>query len=116
VQSLVGHLADAELMASARYRWILSHERPELVAYDQDLFADALRYDDADVEVLLTMFEALRAANLELWARTNEEQRAREGIHAERGPSSYDTLFREIAGHDRFHLAQIDRTLAAVNS
>ena len=42
------------------------------------------------------------------------EDRARYGVHAERGPESYELTFRLIAGHDRFHLAQAGRTLAAL--
>lgn len=33
---------------------------------------------------------------------------------AERGPESYELTFRLIAGHDRFHLAQAERTLATI--
>jgi hypothetical protein len=116
VLELVGHTLDAEIMASARYRWILAHDGPELMAYDQDLFAGSLRYRDADPSVLLAAFAALRRANLELWGRTTEAERDREGKHAERGPSSYRVLFTEIAGHDRFHLTQAERTLAAVRA
>ena len=60
------------------------------------------------------MFDALRAANLDLWRRTPVEDRARFGIHSERGPESYELTFRLAAGHDRFHLDQARRSLAAV--
>ncbi|MGQ0670957.1 MAG: transposase [Actinomycetota bacterium] len=33
--------------------------------------------------------------------------------HAERGPESYELLFRMIAGHDRNHLAQARPALTA---
>jgi hypothetical protein len=114
VLELVGHVLDAEIMASARYRLVLAHDGPDLIAYDQDLFAGSLRHRDADPAVLLAAIGALRAANLELWARTTDAERDRQGLHAERGPSSCRMLFTEIAGHDRFHLAQAGRTLAAV--
>ena len=48
------------------------------------------------------------------WARTPEADRERFGIHRERGPESYRLTFVLIAGHDRFHLAQAERALAAV--
>jgi len=114
VIGLVGHLLDGEIFASARYRWLLGHERPSLEGYDQDLVADASSHDDADPDVLLDAWEGLRRANLALWARSTPDQRLREGVHLERGASTFEVLFREIAGHDRFHLAQMDRTLAAV--
>jgi len=116
VLGLVGHLLDGEIFASARYRWLLGHDRPSLEGYDQDLVADASAHDDADPDVLLDAWEGLRAANLALWARSTAEQRLREGVHLERGASTFEVLFREIAGHDRFHLAQMDRTLAAVTA
>jgi hypothetical protein len=40
--------------------------------------------------------------------------RERFGVHRERGPESYALTFTLIAGHDRFHLAQARRALAAV--
>jgi hypothetical protein len=36
------------------------------------------------------------------------------GIHAERGPESYDLTFRMLAGHDRFHLEQARRAISAL--
>ncbi len=114
VIELIGHVVDAELVSSGRYRWILAHDTPAIPGYDQDLWADRLRDRDANPENLLALFEALRSANLELWDRTPVEERARYGVHAERGPESYELTFRLIAGHDRFHLAQAQRTLAAI--
>ena len=48
------------------------------------------------------------------WARTPAADRERLGRHRERGPESYDLIVRMSAGHDRFHLAQAERALAAV--
>jgi hypothetical protein len=116
VLELVGHLLDGEIYASARYRWILSEDRPPLEGYDQDRVASASRHNDAEPEVLLAAWEGLRVVNLALWNRASPEERAREGVHLERGPSTYEILFREMAGHDRFHLAQMDRTIRSVRS
>lgn len=106
VLEVAGHMLDAEVIASARYRWILSEEQPRLVGYDQELWMERLRHPDEDPEELLASFGALRNANLSLWARATEEDRARLGLHEERGPESYELTFRLIAGHDRNHLAQ----------
>jgi len=109
----IGHVVDGELVSSGRYRWILAHDEPELVGYDQVRWVERLHQDD-DVAGLLDLFEGLRRANLALWRRTPIEDRSRVGIHRERGPESYDLTFRLIAGHDRVHLDQADRALAAV--
>ena len=114
VLELVGHAADAEWVVGARYRWVLAQDEPDLAGYDQDLWVDRLRHLDDDPQRLLSLFEALRAANLDLWTRTPEEERERWGMHAERGPESFDVMFRMLAGHDRFHLDQAQRALDAV--
>jgi DinB family protein len=111
---LVGHLHDAEIVMSARYRWALSHDRPPVMGYDQDLWVDRLRHNAADPKELLGVFATLRAANLRLWQRASTEDRARVAMHAERGPESYDLMFRMIAGHDRFHLNQAQEALRQV--
>ena len=116
VLECLGHATDAEVVCSGRYRWIVAHDEPPLVGYDQDLWVDRLGHGQDDPEELLATFEALRRANLALWARCTEEQRARVGVHAERGPESYELTFTMIAGHDRFHLDQARRALAAVRS
>jgi hypothetical protein len=113
VLQCLAHIADAEIVMSGRFRFVLAQDEPPLVGYDQDLWVDTLHVDD-DPEDLLRVFEALRPANVSLWRATTAEQRARVGMHAERGPESFDLAFRMIAGHDRFHVAQAERALAAV--
>jgi hypothetical protein len=112
----VGHIVDAEVVYSGRYRWTLAHDAPDMIGYDQDRWVSALRHRDDDPGELLALFEALRHANLQLWARSSPEERARVGMHRERGPESFDLSFRLIAGHDRIHLAQARRALEAVRT
>jgi hypothetical protein len=114
VLECLGHATDAELVASGRYRWILAHDEPPLIGYDQDLWVDRLHHGQDDPEALLETFEALRRANLALWARSSDEEKARVGVHSERGPESYDLTFRMLAGHDRFHLDQARRARVAL--
>jgi hypothetical protein len=114
VLECLGHAADAEIVYAGRYRWIVAHDEPPLIGYDQDLWVQRLRHRDDDPERLLALFTALRQANLAFWEKSTPPERARIGRHAERGPESLDLSFRLIAGHDRFHLAQARRALDAV--
>lgn len=114
VLECLGHCTDSEIVVGGRYRWIIAHDEPPLVGYDQDLWVDRLHHGEDDPEMLLQTFEALRRANLALWARSTGSERARVGMHSERGPESYDLTFRLTAGHDRFHLDQAGRALATV--
>jgi hypothetical protein len=114
VLECVAHVVDAELVVSGRYRWILAHDEPELLGYDQDLWVTGLRHGEDNPATLIALFEALRAANLDLWRRSSVEERDRIGQHRERGPESYDLTFRLAAGHDRVHLDQARAALKAV--
>ena len=116
VLECVGHMVDGELVVSGRYRWILAHDEPELIGYDQDRWVARLEHGADDPAELFDLFEALRRSNLALWARRDAADRARIGRHRERGPESYDLTFRLLAGHDRVHLDQARRTLEAARA
>jgi hypothetical protein len=111
VLECIAHMTDSDLIAGARMRWIASENEPDIVGYDQALWVSQLRQNDDDPELLLATFAALRRWNLDLWARLPVADRARVGIHRERGPESIDLTFRLMAGHDLIHLDQARRAL-----
>jgi len=114
VLECIAHLADSELIASARMRWMAAEDEPDIVGYDQDLWVSGLRQVEEEPATLLGAFGALRRWNLDFWTRLPVAERARFGVHRERGPESIDLTFRLMAGHDEIHLAQARRALEAV--
>ena len=116
VLECLGHLADGELVVSGRYRWIIAEDTPAIVGYDQALWVAHLRHRDDDPDQLVAQFDVLRRGNLALWERFGASHGTRIGMHSERGPESYDLTFRLAAGHDRVHLGQARRALAAVRA
>ncbi len=116
VLELLAHLADAELIIAARLRWIAAEDEPEIAPYDQDRWVSRLRQVDEDAEVLLGAYEANRRWNVAFWQRLPVADRARLGMHRERGPESVELTFRLAAGHDLVHLEQARRALDAVRS
>ncbi|MFN2590411.1 MAG: DinB family protein [Actinomycetota bacterium] len=116
VLEVLGHIVDAELMCAARLRWILAHDEPPLPGYDQELWVARQRYNDGDPALLLSLLRAFNPLNIALWRTTPPEDRARVGIHAERGPESFDLTFRLLAGHGLLHLDQMERTLAMLQA
>jgi len=116
VVELLGHIVDSELVTSTRYRWVLAEDQPQLLGYDQEAWTDRFNHRSDDPELLLTLFGALRLANLDLWERTAIEDRGRTGLHVERGPESFELLFRMQAGHGRVHLAQAAAALATIRA
>jgi hypothetical protein len=116
IRHVVQHLADSELVGGFRFRMVLAHDRPQLPGYDQDLWAERLRYDEADLALTLGDFKTLRRANLRLLERTSEAERARVSLHAERGEESLGRMLQLYAGHDLVHLRQIRRIRTAIGA
>jgi DinB superfamily len=112
----LAHIVDAEVVMSGRYRFILAHDEPVIMGYDQDRWVGRLHHWDERAEPLLDLFEALRSANLSLWEGSSQRERDRIGMHQERGSESFELSFRMLAGHDRFHTAQAERALAMVRA
>jgi hypothetical protein len=116
VRQVVQHLADSELVGGFRFRMILAHDAPELPAYDQDLFAERLRYSEADLATSLEDFESLRTMNLRVLRRATPDELKRAMHHVERGDEPLGYLLSLYAGHDLVHLAQIRRIRAAIGA
>ncbi|HYN80485.1 MAG TPA: DinB family protein [Gemmatimonadaceae bacterium] len=114
IRQVVQHLADSELVGSGRFRMVLAEERPALAAYDQDAWSDRLHYSEANVDESLADFTSLRRANLRLFERTSDADRARVGVHSERGEESLALMMKLYAAHDLVHLRQIERIRGAL--
>jgi hypothetical protein len=115
IRQVVRHLADSEIVWGWRLRLVVAQDRPAITGYDQDAWADTLRYDLAPIEQALEEFTALRRTHLAIVAATSGADLARVGVHAERGEESVAHMIRMQAGHDRLHLRQIDRIRAATS-
>jgi hypothetical protein len=113
IAEIVNHMADTELVAGFRIRFILGNPGSPIQGFDQDVWVTALHYDRASVRQSFERFRILREANLALLKTINREQWKDQGIHSERGPESVDVIVRMFAGHDINHLSQIERILAA---
>ena len=116
VTHVVMHLADSEIVGAFRFRMVLAHEQPSIPGYDQDLWANHLKYGEADLAAALDQFSGLRTANLRLLTGTSATERERFGIHSERGEESIGKMIRMYAGHDLVHLRQINRIMRAVGA
>jgi hypothetical protein len=109
VTQILAHLADAEIAGAWRFRSVLAWDGVPLQPFDQNVWADTFRYEDADPAASIQLFEVNRAATLALLRRVDPVLYANHGMHAERGRETVDHLIRLYAGHDLNHLAQIER-------
>jgi hypothetical protein len=113
VGEILAHLAEDELTSSWRYRQMLEHDGVALAGFDQDLWAKLGNYSTWEPHESLQMFRLLREANLRMLRALSKEQWQRSGVHAERGEITVCDLASHMAGHDRNHLDQIRKILAA---
>jgi uncharacterized damage-inducible protein DinB len=114
VMDVVRHLADTELVYRYRMRMTVAQPGSPIPAYDQDKWAEALRYRSDDLDAALGELEALRRANLTWIEGLSEDELARQGLHEERGPESVGRIVEFLAAHDLVHRRQIDRIKGAV--
>jgi hypothetical protein len=114
IQHVVRHLADSDLVWGYRMRMVLAQDRPTLTGYDQDRWAEHLRYNQAPVDEALDEFRILRRSNLRLITNASSADLERVGVHAERGEESVAHMIRLYAGHDLLHLAQLARIRQAI--
>ena len=111
VAQIVAHLADAEIVFAYRVRMILSAPGTAIQAFDQDAWSRVQHAETSDAHRSLALFTAIRESMLPLLRGLNDDELERYGMHAERGKESVRHLLALYAGHDRNHLAQIERQL-----
>ena len=116
MRQVVRHLADSDIVWGYRMRLVLAQDRPSLTGYDQDLWAERLRYAEADIDEALEEFSVLRRSNLRLLAAASPDDLRRVGVHTERGEESVGLMMRLYAGHDLLHLRQLARIRLAVGA
>jgi DinB family protein len=114
IVQILQHLADSEMVWAWRVRVILAQDHPSLTGYDQDQWAERLKYADADPAEALELFGVIRRANLRLVEHASPDDLQRVGAHVERGEETLAHLMCLNAGHDLLHLRQIERVRHAV--
>jgi len=112
-REIVHHVADADTMAAARLRSILTEEAPPIAAYDEQVLARRFRYRERPIEPALRAIEALRATAAELLDGLTEADWHRAGTHSELGPYSVERWLEFNAAHAHDHAAQIRENRAA---
>ncbi len=110
-RQVVSHLADVEQAIGYRIRQVVTEADGRRVQpFDQDLWSRP--YAALDAAAAVRAFESLRPWNLGYYRTFGPEDLSKISLHAERGEESVETMIRMLAGHDRNHLAQLERLAA----
>jgi hypothetical protein len=105
-REVVHHLADSEMTAAIRARLLIALDRPQIVGFDQDVFARKLHYD-RPIEASLEAFKSARRTTAELLERLTDAEWAREGTHTEHGRYTLERWLEIYASHAHKHAEQI---------
>ena len=111
---VMAHLTDTEIAYGWRARIMLTQHHPPLHGFDENAWMTRFNCADADASEAVHAFVALRQWNMRVWRCATDADLKRMGVHAERGPESFDLLRRMAAGHDLRHRRQIERLLKIV--
>lgn len=112
---IVQHLADSEMTSAIRIRKLLAQEKPAIESYDQEAFAERLRYNERDIQPALDALRGARSSTTQLLRIMTEEDWKREGSHPEHPRYTAEDWLRIYAAHAHNHAAQIRRLREALN-
>ncbi|MDR7517960.1 MAG: DinB family protein [Armatimonadota bacterium] len=103
----VVHVADTDLVAATRIRYVLAQPGSTLVAFDQNLWARTLDYAAHPLDEALALLRAIRATTTELLRRAPASAWEQTGMHTEDGPQTLEWIVNHFADHIHYHLRTI---------
>jgi uncharacterized damage-inducible protein DinB len=112
VGQILGHLSETEMLWGYRIRIILETDGVQLLGMDQDAWAKNSRYEKLDPKRALDTFRAVRAANLDLFAKLSPREVNRRGLHSQFGELTIRKIQSLMAGHDINHTRQVRAILS----
>ncbi|MQA29334.1 MAG: hypothetical protein GEU82_05760 [Luteitalea sp.] len=106
-REIAHHLADSEMTSAIRLRLLVATPSPQILGYDQEVFAERLYYKDRPIEASLDAFNAARRTTAEILERLTEAEWLREGTHSEIGRYTIERWLEIYSGHAHGHATQI---------
>lgn len=110
-REILCHLADCEIAFGFRLRQTLAEDHHAIQPFDQEKWAAP--YSAFNAERALAAFRAVRDWNIALIRSALPHAAGKPVTHPERGAMTFRTIVETMAGHDRNHLAQLERIAAA---
>jgi uncharacterized damage-inducible protein DinB len=101
------HVADCDIVAAARMRYVIAQPGSTLVSFDQEKWANALDYRSQSLDEALTLFRAIRASTAAVLRNAPAEAWEQVGINTEAGPQTLEWLVEHFADHVPYHLRTI---------
>lgn len=112
VHEVIIHCADSESNAHGRIRTLVAEADPQILGYDQDLWAKVFDYHSRPPGPALVTIDAVRANTLPILESMTEQDWKKMGRHTESGPYGAEDWLRNYGTHLEVHAAQIRRNVA----
>ncbi len=104
---VICHLSDFEPILADRMKRIITHDKPQLLGADENLFAKGLAYHERDLEEELRLIELTRSQMGRILNALPAEILQRTGVHSERGELSLERILQLAVRHIPHHLTFI---------
>ena len=111
---IVHHLADSETTAALRLRRLIAEDKAVIQGYDQERFAERLRYNERPTAPSMDLFRAARASTIQVLRLLSDSDWSRDGWHTEGGHYTPEIWLGIYAEHAHNHAAQIRRLREAL--
>ena len=116
VRDIAWHMAESELHAYCRARFIVAEPGVTILPFDQDRWADTLEPGNHPLEEALDLFRLLRELLARQLRRLPEAVWGQSILHPQRGDLTLERWLGIYADHLHVHLAQIQKVLTAWRS
>lgn len=111
-KQVLHHIADAEMVLSDRIKRAISRPKQVVWSFDQDAWADGLKYNDIPIALSRDKFLAVRNSIIYM-AQTFYDSHGDNGyVHNETGLRTLKEEFDKVLWHAEGHISQIQSTLA----
>lgn len=107
IQQVVHHIADSHLNAYIRFKLALTEDKPIIKPYDEKLWAELPDSKLADINISLTLIDALHKRWTTLLKQLGKKELDREFLHPESGMKNVRETISHYAWHSNHHLAHI---------
>lgn len=108
----VVHVADTDMVAAVRMRYVIAQPGSTLVSFDQNKWARVLDYRSLSLNEALALLRAIRSTTTEILQQVPADGWEQVGINTEAGPQTLEWLVEHFADHVHYHLRTIAKRRA----
>jgi hypothetical protein len=113
IREIILHIADSEANSYIRCRRFIAEPGKTVMAYDEDTWAEALKYRDQDPKIAIELFKLLRRATAALISSLPAAVWSHTVQHPENGLMTLDDWLDVYSRHVPEHINHIHATFEA---